>query len=57
MTDPIPSRGHAALAGAAAGAVAIALNELLAALLPGAPSFVAEIGAATRTDECHGPGY
>ena len=32
MTDPIPSRGHAALAGAAAGSVAIGLNELLAAL-------------------------
>jgi DMSO/TMAO reductase YedYZ molybdopterin-dependent catalytic subunit len=46
MGDPIPSRAHAALAGAAAGAVAIGANELLAAILPGAPSFVAEIGAA-----------
>jgi DMSO/TMAO reductase YedYZ molybdopterin-dependent catalytic subunit len=46
MSDPIPSRAHAALAGATAGAVAIGVNEVLAALLPGAPSFVAEVGAA-----------
>lgn len=45
MTDGrIPSRGRAALAGAAAGAAAIGVNELLAGLLSGAPSFVAEIG-------------
>ena len=46
MTDrAIPSRGRAALAGAAAGAAAIGVNELLAGLFSGAPSFVAEIGA------------
>ncbi len=45
MTDrAIPSRGRAALAGAAAGATAIGVNELLAGLFSGAPSFVAEIG-------------
>jgi DMSO/TMAO reductase YedYZ molybdopterin-dependent catalytic subunit len=46
MSDAVPSRAHAALAGAAAGAVAIGVNEVLAALLAGAPSFVAEVGAA-----------
>ncbi|HET9498425.1 MAG TPA: molybdopterin-dependent oxidoreductase [Candidatus Limnocylindria bacterium] len=46
MTDQLPSRGHAALAGAVAGAAAIGVNELLAGLLPGAPSFVVEVGAA-----------
>ena len=45
MTDrAIPSRGRAALAGAAAGAAAIGVNELMAGLFAGAPSFVAEIG-------------
>ncbi|HJT63365.1 MAG TPA: molybdopterin-dependent oxidoreductase [Candidatus Limnocylindria bacterium] len=46
MTDQLPSRGHAALAGAVAGAAAIGVNELLAGVLPGAPSFVVEVGAA-----------
>jgi DMSO/TMAO reductase YedYZ molybdopterin-dependent catalytic subunit len=49
MSDPIPSRAHAAIAGGAAGAVAIGVNEVLAAFLAGAPSFVAEIGAAIIT--------
>lgn len=40
------ARGNAALAGAAAGTAAIGLNELIAGLLPGAPSFVVEVGAA-----------
>jgi len=44
INGPIPSRGRAALAGAAAGAAAIGVNELLAGLFSGAPSFVAEIG-------------
>ncbi len=45
MTDRVlPSRGRAALAGAAAGAAAIGVNELVAGLFAGAPSFVAEIG-------------
>ncbi len=45
MTDrAIPFRGRAALAGAAAGAAAIGVNELVAGLFSGAPSFVAEIG-------------
>lgn len=34
------------MAGAAAGTAAIGLNELIAGLLPGAPSFVVEVGAA-----------
>jgi DMSO/TMAO reductase YedYZ molybdopterin-dependent catalytic subunit len=46
MTDRAPSRSHAALAGAAAGAAAIGVNELLAGLVSGAPSFVVEVGAA-----------
>jgi DMSO/TMAO reductase YedYZ molybdopterin-dependent catalytic subunit len=46
MTDRAPSRSHAALAGAVAGAAAIGANELLAGLLSGAPSFVVEVGAA-----------
>ena len=41
-----PGRAAGALAGAAAGAAAIGVNELLAGLVPGAPSFVVEIGAA-----------
>jgi DMSO/TMAO reductase YedYZ molybdopterin-dependent catalytic subunit len=39
------SRPSAALAGAAAGTTAIGVNELIAGLLPGAPSFVVEVGA------------
>jgi DMSO/TMAO reductase YedYZ molybdopterin-dependent catalytic subunit len=39
------SRPRAALAGAAAGTAAIGVNELIAGLLPGAPSFVVEVGA------------
>jgi len=39
------SRPSAALAGAAAGTGAIGVNELIAGLLPGAPSFVVEVGA------------
>ena len=39
------SRPSAALAGAAAGTTAIGVNELFAGLLPGAPSFVVEVGA------------
>ena len=46
MTDQLPSRGHAALAGAVAGGAAIGVNELVAGVLPGAPSFVVEVGAA-----------
>ncbi len=46
MTDRAPSRANAALAGAAAGTAAIGINELLAGLIPGAPSFVVEVGAA-----------
>jgi DMSO/TMAO reductase YedYZ molybdopterin-dependent catalytic subunit len=45
-TSRAPSRGLAAVAGAAAGTAAIGVNEILAGLVPGAPSFVAEIGAA-----------
>jgi DMSO/TMAO reductase YedYZ molybdopterin-dependent catalytic subunit len=44
--DHVPSRANAALAGAAAGTAAIGVNELLAGLIPGAPSFVVEVGAA-----------
>ena len=44
-TPRIPSRGLAAVAGAAAGTAAIGINEVMAGLLPGAPSFVAEVGA------------
>ncbi len=44
--DRVPSRANAALAGAAAGTAAIGINELLAGLIPGAPSFVVEVGAA-----------
>jgi DMSO/TMAO reductase YedYZ molybdopterin-dependent catalytic subunit len=43
------SRANAALAGAAAGTAAVGLNELIAGLLPGAPSFVVEVGAAVIT--------
>jgi DMSO/TMAO reductase YedYZ molybdopterin-dependent catalytic subunit len=46
MTPRVPSRGLAAVAGAAAGTAAIGVNEILAGLVPGAPSFVAEVGAA-----------
>ncbi len=44
--DRWASRRHAALAGAAAGAAAIGVNELIAGIIPGAPSFVVEVGAA-----------
>ena len=44
-TQPVPSRGAAALAGILAGAVALGATELLAGILPGAPSVVLEIGA------------
>jgi DMSO/TMAO reductase YedYZ molybdopterin-dependent catalytic subunit len=40
------SRADGLVAGAAAGTVAIGINELIAGLLPGAPSFVVEVGAA-----------
>src|SRR6185503_5888827 len=42
---PVPSRGAAAVAGIVAGGVALAATELLAGILPGAPSVVLEIGA------------
>ncbi len=44
-TAPVPSRRAAALAGIVAGGVALAATELLAGILPGAPSVVLEIGA------------
>jgi len=44
-TAPIPSRIAAALAGIAAGAMALGATELLAGLVAGAPSVVLEIGA------------
>jgi DMSO/TMAO reductase YedYZ molybdopterin-dependent catalytic subunit len=44
-TPSVPARSLAAAAGAAAGAAAIGINELLAGLVPGAPSFVAQVGA------------
>jgi DMSO/TMAO reductase YedYZ molybdopterin-dependent catalytic subunit len=44
-TPPVPPRGAAALAGIATGAVALGATELLAGILPGAPSVVLEIGA------------
>ena len=44
-TAPVPSRSAAAVAGIVAGGVALAATELLAGLLPGAPSVVLEIGA------------
>ena len=42
---PVPSRAAAALAGIVAGASALGVTELLAGILPGAPSVVLEIGA------------
>jgi hypothetical protein len=42
---PVPSRVAAALAGIVAGASALGVTELLAGILPGAPSVVLEIGA------------
>ncbi|MDQ2854136.1 MAG: molybdopterin-dependent oxidoreductase [Chloroflexota bacterium] len=49
MTRPaipsVPSRPAAALAGIVAGGVALGATELLAGLIPGAPSVVLEIGA------------
>ena len=44
-TVPVPSRGAAAFAGIVAGSVALGATELLAGILPGAPSVVLEIGA------------
>lgn len=44
-TSPVPSRVAAALAGIVAGGVALGATELLAGILPGAPSVVLEIGA------------
>jgi DMSO/TMAO reductase YedYZ molybdopterin-dependent catalytic subunit len=44
-TSPVPSRGAAALAGIVAGGVALGATELLAGILPGAPSVVLEIGS------------
>jgi DMSO/TMAO reductase YedYZ molybdopterin-dependent catalytic subunit len=44
-TQPVPSRGAAAVAGIVAGAVALGATELMAGLLPGAPSVVLEIGS------------
>jgi DMSO/TMAO reductase YedYZ molybdopterin-dependent catalytic subunit len=41
----VPSRGAAALAGIVAGGLALGATELLAGILPGAPSVVLEIGA------------
>ena len=42
---PVP-RGRAAIAGVVAAAAALATGELVAALLPGAPSPLAAVGAA-----------
>jgi DMSO/TMAO reductase YedYZ molybdopterin-dependent catalytic subunit len=44
-TAPVPSRPAAALAGIVAGGVALGATELLAGLLPGAPSVILQIGA------------
>src|SRR5439155_9381646 len=44
-TSPVPSRGAAALAGILAGGAALGATELLAGILPGAPSVVLEIGS------------
>ncbi len=41
----VPTRGQAALAGAVAAGAALAVGELVAALLPGAPSPLAAVGA------------
>ncbi len=43
---PAPSGRHAALSGVVAAAAALATGELVAALLPGAPSPVSAVGAA-----------
>ena len=43
--QPVPSRGAAAFAGIVAGGVALGATELLAGILPGAPSVVLEIGS------------
>jgi DMSO/TMAO reductase YedYZ molybdopterin-dependent catalytic subunit len=45
QTSPVPSRGTAAFAGIVAGGVALGATELLAGILPGAPSVVLEIGS------------
>ncbi len=44
-SSPVPSRSAAALAGIVAGGAALGATELLAGVLPGAPSVVLEIGA------------
>ena len=44
-TPPVPLRSTAAVAGIVAGGVALGATELLAGLLPGAPSVVLEIGS------------
>jgi DMSO/TMAO reductase YedYZ molybdopterin-dependent catalytic subunit len=44
-TPPIPSRGAAAVAGIVTGGLALGATELLAGILPGAPSVVLEIGS------------
>ena len=42
---PVPSRGAAAFAGIVAGGAGLGATELLAGILPGAPSVVLEIGS------------
>jgi DMSO/TMAO reductase YedYZ molybdopterin-dependent catalytic subunit len=44
-TAPVPSRSTAALAGIVAGGAALGATELLAGIVPGAPSVVLEIGS------------
>jgi DMSO/TMAO reductase YedYZ molybdopterin-dependent catalytic subunit len=44
-TPPVPSRAVAAFAGIVAGGAALGATELLAGILPGAPSVVLEIGS------------
>jgi DMSO/TMAO reductase YedYZ molybdopterin-dependent catalytic subunit len=44
-TQPVPSRVSAAVAGIVTGGVALGATELLAGILPGAPSVVLEIGS------------
>ena len=44
-TPPVPSRAAAAVAGIVTGGVALGSTELLAGILPGAPSVVLEIGS------------
>ncbi len=44
-TPQVPSRGAAAVAGVVTGGMALGATELLAGILPGAPSVVLEIGS------------